>query len=112
MNNEPSTTIIECAVDGCVQPGTRHANHEHADWYCALHGRCPRPNCNESIEYFVHIVDQGITAKGHVWSLDTWLCPCVVAGRHPAESQRAVYELKEVIELPKKTVVDYWNQSA
>lgn len=110
--NTDTSTIKKCSTKGCEKPATRHANHENASWYCSLHGVCPQPNCGLNIGYFVHVVDHGVTASGHVWSLDQWMCPCVADGRHPAEEQRAVYEPKAVIETPKKTVVNYWNQSA
>jgi hypothetical protein len=111
MNNDTST-IKKCSTKGCDRPGTRHANHEHASWYCDEHGVCGNKDCGLSVEYFVRIVDQGTTKNGFVWTLDTWMCPCTAKGRHPEEEQRPVYVPEAVVELPKKTVVNYWSLSA
>lgn len=110
MTNNKTSTIIACCIDNCNQPATVHANFEKASWYCVDHGICS--GCKESVEYFVHIVDQGITASGFAWSMDVWICPCVVAGRHPAEQQRKIYEPGEVVETAKNGINEYWGKSA
>lgn len=102
-----TSTITKCATKDCDLPGTRHANHEHASMYCEEHGICG--GCGESVEYFVRVTDQGTTKNGFVWTLDTWMCPCAAKGRHPEEIQRVAVEPKAVVELPKKTVVNYWS---
>jgi hypothetical protein len=109
MNNE-TKTIITCCIGGCDQPATHHADHEHASLYCEDHGVCT--HCGLSVEHFEHVIDQGTTAKGHHWSLDVWLCPCVADRRRAVETQREIYEPKEVVEMPKKTVVNYWSKTA
>lgn len=110
MKEETKSTIT-CIVDGCGKPGTRHANHDNASCYCEEHGICGR--CKESVEYFVHIVDQGISPKGFAWTEDTWMCPCAAEGRHPSEKINAVIvESKAVVAVSKKkTVQDYWHTS-
>lgn len=110
MKETPTSTA--CIVDGCEKPGTRHADHEGASWYCDEHGVCGNKNCGLSVEHFTHVVDHGTSPKGHAWTLDTWMCPCAADGRHPVETQRVVVETKAVVEVPKKkTVQDYWSTS-
>jgi hypothetical protein len=105
-----STSTITCSVDGCDRPGTRHADYEQASLYCDQHGNCS--GCGLSVEHFKHVVDEGASPKGHQWSLDVWLCPCVADRRRMMETPRPVYEPKEAVEAPKKTVQGYWGKTA